>query len=159
MRRLSRVHGLGVATIRAAAQEALAGAALRELSIVLVDDRTMRALHRAHLGIDGPTDVLAFDLRDDPATPAVEGEVVVSVDTAARQARRFGTTAARELLRYVAHGVLHLVGHDDGDAVGRQQMRREENRVLARVAAVRSGGGSGKRRQAAAAGRTPRAQR
>lgn len=132
---------------------------MRELSIVLVDDRTMRALHRAHLGIDAPTDVLAFDLRDDPAAPAVEGEVVVSGETAARQAPRFGTTPARELLRYVAHGVLHLLGHDDRDAAGRRRMRRAENRVLARVEPARRGGVPGRRRRAAASGRTARAQR
>ncbi len=119
----------------------------------------MRALHRAHLGIDAPTDVLAFDLRDDPAAPAVEGEVVVSGETAARQAPRFGVTPARELLRYVAHGVLHLVGHDDHDAAGRRRMRRAENRVLARIRLARRGGGSSRRRRAKDAGRRPRAQR
>ena len=159
MRRLCGAHGLDPAVIRAVAREALGGSALCELSIVLVDDRTMRALHRAHMGIDGPTDVLAFDLRDDPAAPAVEGEIVISTETAARQAPRFGTTPARELLRYVAHGVLHLVGHDDGDAAGRQRMRRAENRVLARVAPGRPGGVPGRRRRAAPTGRTPRAQR
>jgi probable rRNA maturation factor len=78
-----------------------------------------------------PTDVLTFDLRDDPTECAIEGEIVISAETAARQALRFHATPAQELLRYVIHGTLHLSGYDDRRPGDRRRMRREENRVLA----------------------------
>jgi probable rRNA maturation factor len=98
------------------------------LSIALVDDRTMRRLHRVHSGLDSPTDVLSFPLRDAPG--GLLGEVVASADTAAREARRRGHAAADELLLYVVHGVLHLLGFDDHAPADRARMRAAERRAL-----------------------------
>lgn len=81
------------------------------LSLAVVDDPTMHELNRRHLDHDYPTDVLSFVLTDEP--PRLEGEVIVSSDTAITNAADYGWPAAEELLLYVIHGVLHLVGHRD----------------------------------------------
>jgi probable rRNA maturation factor len=102
--------------------------------VAVVDDRRIAALHERFMGDDRPTDVLTFDLRDDPEADVIEGEIVVSADTARREARRRGLSPDEELLRYVIHGVLHLCGLDDHTPAERRRMRREENRVLGRLA-------------------------
>jgi rRNA maturation RNase YbeY len=82
------------------------------------------------MGYAGPTDVLTFDLRHDPGDEAIDGEIVVSADTARREADRRGLAPVEELTRYVIHGVLHLLGMDDRTPRDRQRMRREETRIL-----------------------------
>ena len=114
--------------IRSLLEEALIERA--EVSVAVVDDPTIHQLNRQYLGHDDATDVLSFTLeRDDDH---LEGEVIVSADTACRQARRYGWPAEDELLLYVVHGTLHLVGHDDATAVEREEMRRRERACLAR---------------------------
>lgn len=99
-----------------------------ELSVVLVDDPTLTELHRVCLGDPRPTDVMSFDLGDEDAGPV--GEVIVSVDRARAVAKERGVPFARELALYLAHGTLHLCGHDDGDEGARAAMRVAERRVL-----------------------------
>lgn len=99
-----------------------------ELSFVLVDDAEMADLHLRFSGVEGATDVLAFELMDEPL---LMGEVVVSADTARREAARRGHPAYDETVLYAVHGVLHLLGHDDHDPVARRRMRRAERRMLA----------------------------
>ncbi len=108
---------------------ALAGAGNAQLSIVLVGDARMAELHEEYLNVSGTTDVLTFDLRDDPAEP-VEGEVVICVDEASRQAAVRGHELKMELLLYAVHGLLHLMGHDDHDAQGAAAMHRREDELL-----------------------------
>lgn len=117
---------------------ALAGFVLRAegrgevgLSVSVVDDEAMAALHERYSGIAGPTDVLAFPLEDEvPGPEALLGEVVVSADTAAREAEARGLPFARELLLYVAHGVLHLLGYDDHDEEERNRMHARQEELL-----------------------------
>ena len=101
-----------------------------ELSIVLVSDREMRALNRRWRGHDRPTDVLSFP--QDAGRGALLGDVVISVDTARRQAAEQRTTLGREAERLLIHGLLHLLGydHERSPADARRMQRRE--RVLAR---------------------------
>ena len=99
------------------------------LSIAIVDDPTIHGLNRQYLEHDYPTDVLSFLLERD--ADSLEGEVIVSLDTAARRAAEFGWSAADELLLYVIHGTLHLVGYDDQAEAARGEMRAAERRVLA----------------------------
>jgi probable rRNA maturation factor len=106
---------------------------IHSLSIVLVSDDEMGVLHAQYMGDPSPTDVLTFDLRDDADAEALDGEVVVSVDTAAREARLRKLPEAQEGLRYIVHGVLHLVGYDDHTPRGRRAMRRREDEVLAEL--------------------------
>jgi len=89
--------------------------AFSELSVVLTDDGEIHALNRDFRGKDKPTDVLAFALREgEGAEHAGEllGDVVVSVETARRQAARRGRPLDAELRMLLAHGLLHLVGWD-----------------------------------------------
>jgi probable rRNA maturation factor len=99
------------------------------VSIAVVDDPTIHKLNRQYLEHDSPTDVLSFLLESGPAD--VEGEVIVSADTAARRAAEFGWTGDDELLLYVIHGTLHLVGYDDKTDQERTKMRSAERRYLA----------------------------
>ena len=113
------------------------------LSVVLVDDRTMSGLHRRYLGLPGPTDVLSFDLGEG-AGGDLEGEIIVSVDTAAREARRRGHAAADEVLLYALHGLLHLLGYDDHTASDARRMHAREDELLTQlgVGPVYQAGGS-----------------
>ncbi len=130
VRRLTRADEVASTQIAKAVRAALGGAALKSINVVLLDDARISELHRDFMGEPGATDVITFDLRDAPEQRAIEGEIVISVETARRQARRYRAETGRELLRYVIHGVLHLLGYDDNVPAGRRRMRREENRVL-----------------------------
>lgn len=81
-----------------------------ELSIVVVTDAAIRRLNRRWRGKDRATDVLSFPVGGPPG--GLLGDVVVSLDTARRVAREEGRRAGEELDRYLAHGLLHLLGHD-----------------------------------------------
>ncbi|MGD9722157.1 MAG: rRNA maturation RNase YbeY [Pirellulales bacterium] len=108
-----------------------AGASDAQLSIALVDDPTIHALNRRFLAHDYPTDVLSFLLHRDGVV--LEGEVIASAETARRAAAGYGWTADDELLLYVVHGTLHLVGHDDASDEQREAMRAREREYLALV--------------------------
>jgi probable rRNA maturation factor len=112
--------------VRTAATRQLTRAgASGELSVFLVGDGRMRRLNRSFRGKDRPTDVLSF-----PQGGALVGDVVISVDTARRQAREGGWTLARELQQLVAHGILHCLGHDHDDERGARSMAAAERRLL-----------------------------
>ena len=87
-----------------------------ELSLALVDDRTIRELNRTYRGYDKATDVLAFALREGESLSPVDveplGDVIVSVPTARRQAKSAGRPVLAEVTMLVAHGILHLLGYD-----------------------------------------------
>lgn len=102
-----------------------------ELSVVLVDDRTLADLHGRCLGDPSPTDVMSFDLSDELDSDGPVGEVVVSVERARAVAAERGVAAERELALYLVHGVLHLCGFDDVDEAERERMRAAEAEVLA----------------------------
>lgn len=104
-------------------------------TITLVSDRTIRILNRTHRHTDRPTDVLAFP--DQSTFPHERldrlylGDVVISVETAARYARRFGISFDRELRNLIIHGLLHLCGYDH--ETDRGEMRRLEQRLRRRL--------------------------
>ncbi len=98
-----------------------------EVSVVLADDPTVRALNRAYRGQDRTTDVLAFP-QDGPGP--VLGDVVISVPQAARQARRAGHPLAREVALLATHGTLHLLGYEDDTEAGRRAMWEVQHRLL-----------------------------
>jgi probable rRNA maturation factor len=106
-----------------------------ELSLVLCDDRTMRALNRRHRGLDRPTDVLAFALGEGPAMPSpgarLLGDVVISLSTARRQAREQGRTPLAEATMLLAHGLLHLLGFDHRTASEERRMRARTDALVA----------------------------
>jgi len=95
----------------------------------VVDDAEMGRLHERYRGEAGTTDVLTFDLRDQPQEP-IEGDVVVCLDEARRQAARRGHATRLEVLLYALHGLLHLAGEDDHDPAGFERMHRREDELL-----------------------------
>jgi probable rRNA maturation factor len=116
--------------IRSAVEIILSDAAIKsgEISVAIIDDETMHQLNREHLQHDYPTDVLSFVL--DRTTSRIEGEVIVSSDTAIARAAEFQLRPEDELLLYVIHGTLHLVGYDDKDETKVPLMRKQETHYL-----------------------------
>lgn len=114
------------AVIQAIMQDA--GITNSQISVAIVDDPTIAKLHGEFLSDPEPTDVLSFLLERSPQV--LEGEVVVSADTAWACAPRFQCTAEDELLLYVIHGTLHLVGFDDTTPRQRAVMRTREQEYL-----------------------------
>jgi probable rRNA maturation factor len=117
------------AAVRAVLREA--GVRDARVSVAVVDDPAIHALNRRFLGHDYPTDVLSFPL--ERSDGRLEGEIVVSAETAVAQAARFGWPAAHELLLYVVHGALHLVGYEDATPRQRTAMRDGERAHLGRM--------------------------
>ncbi len=97
------------------------------LSIVLVNDATIAEFNSQYHHVEGPTDILSFDYEDG------NGELIISVEHAKSQAKRFRSTPSRELALYVVHGILHLHGHDDRTPRQRTKMRSAERSLMAIV--------------------------
>jgi len=110
-----------------------------ELGITLVSAPEMTRLNETFLQHAGSTDVITFD-HSEPGTRNLElgtnlhGELFICVDEAILQAKRFRTTWQSEVVRYLVHGGLHLLGHDDHRVVDRQKMKRQENQLLRQLA-------------------------
>ncbi len=116
------------------------------VSLTITTDEAIRDLNRRFRGVDATTDVLSFPLQEyerpeeprerfplPPSEPLSLGDIVVSYPRAVEQAEAYGHTLERELAFLVVHGAMHLLGYDHDDPAGEQQMRREEEAVLARL--------------------------
>jgi probable rRNA maturation factor len=101
-----------------------------ELSIVFCDDAFIHTLNRDYRGHDRPTDVLSFPQDPVPGGPNVLGDVVISVETARRQAVRQRHSLAREVEWLLCHGVLHLLGYEDETEEGLERMRHRQQETL-----------------------------
>ncbi|MBJ6765143.1 rRNA maturation RNase YbeY [Myxococcaceae bacterium JPH2] len=104
-----------------------------ELSLSLVGDRAIRRLNRTWRQKDKATDVLSFPAGDLPkGTPGPRplGDVVISLDTAKRQAKEYERTLESEMSRYLAHGLLHLLGHDHEKPRDAKRMAALEEQLL-----------------------------
>ncbi len=117
---------LAVRTVLAGEQRTAA-----TISVAIVDDPMMHTLNRKYLEHDYPTDVLSFALED--SDQGLDGEVIVSADTAEDTAQTLGWSRDEELLLYVVHGVLHLVGYDDHQDDQRIRMRKKERFYLGKL--------------------------
>lgn len=104
----------------------------RLVSLALVDDARIAELSGRFRGCREPTDVLSFpEGETDPETGRRHlGEIVVSAETAAREAAHRGVPVEQETLLYAVHGLLHLLGHEDESEAGRAAMIREQFAVL-----------------------------
>ena len=125
-----------VAKVRKAIRAALRRhrAAKARISVALVNDATMAQLNRKHLGHSGATDVLSFDLRDAADEKKnIDGEIVMSVDMAVKQARKRGHTVEAELALYAVHGTLHLLGYDDQQKADATRMHAMEKEILSSI--------------------------
>lgn len=111
-----------------------------EARVRIVGDAEMAPAHARHTGVAGTTDVLTFDLRDDPASGGtdLDVDIMVCVDEASRRAAEFGHTPERELLLYIVHGVLHCLGHDDHDDASFERMHAAEDQLLERIGVGRT---------------------
>lgn len=96
-------------------------AQLREISVLIVSDRKIASLHRQFMNESGPTDVITFQ----------HGEIFVGAESARRNARRFGNAFEQELRLYVVHGLLHLHGFDDRNALSARRMQVVQRKILA----------------------------
>lgn len=106
------------------------------LSLVLVDDAQIRRLHREFLDVDRTTDVLAFGRHRNGARQfkkTLLGDVVVSLETARRAAPEYGNRWDEELLLYICHGILHLMGYRDSTPRKKSEMDRRQLEVLGKV--------------------------
>ena len=119
--------------LRAAAVKILndLGCTSSELSISIVGDRTIRVLNRDYLQKDRPTNVISFSMQEGEygsIAPDLLGDVVISADTAAREAEDAGITVHERLVFLLLHGILHLTGYDherSGDAEARRMEVKE----------------------------------
>ena len=109
-----------------------------ELGIHLVGAKKMAQVNRQFLQHEGSTDVITFDHSSQNfqlPTPnfQIHGELFICVDDAVTQAKEFKTNWQTEVVRYLVHGVLHLLGYDDLQPDLRRKMKREENRLVRRL--------------------------
>jgi probable rRNA maturation factor len=107
-----------------------------EISIVYCSDDFIRQLNRDYRGFDRPTDVLSFaqeELEYPADAPEVLGDVVISLETSARQAAEGGRTLQQEVEWLLVHGILHLLGYDDETEEGLQDMIQRQQAVLEAV--------------------------
>ena len=102
---------------------------IAELDLAVVSGPQMASLNRRWLGRGGATDVISFDLSDDPAA-GPGGQIIVCADVAVREARRRGVGPQRELMLYVVHGLLHLIGYDDASPRAAARMHAREEEIL-----------------------------
>ena len=115
-----------------------------EISLLLVDDASIQELNRTYRGIDQPTDVLSFAMEDEMAGDEVPeffvlednnilGDIVISLETAQRQAEEYGHSLEREIGFLTVHGMLHLLGYDHCAESDTREMRSKEEKILFRL--------------------------
>jgi probable rRNA maturation factor len=100
-----------------------------QILVVLVSDRKISAIHEQFMGVAGPTDVITFQ----------HGEIVVSVETAAKQATEYDTDLLHELRLYITHGLLHLAGYNDHSEDDFREMAKLQGELVEKV--LRDSGG------------------
>ena len=101
------------------------------LSIVFVTDQRIKALNKKYLKREYTTDVLSFDLKDSRLkVNDIEGEIVISAAAAVRNAKLYQSAVEKEMVLYVVHGILHLMGFDDHSKTDTERMRQEERKTL-----------------------------
>ena len=105
-----------------------------ELSILVTDDEGIRALNKKYRGKDRPTDVLSFPIGEKVGDKLILGDVVISEETALRQARELGHSLKEEVARLVVHGIIHLLGYDHEKGGEEEKVFRNlEERVHAQL--------------------------
>jgi probable rRNA maturation factor len=107
-----------------------------ELSILFAGKQRIRTLNKRFRKIDRPTDVLAFSMgRRETISihPEILGDVVICPQIAQAAAKIYRTDTENEILLYLIHGILHLLGYNDVGTAGRQRMEKEQLRILKRI--------------------------
>ncbi len=112
----------------------------KEIGIVFVDDREIRDLNEKYLKRDRPTNVISFPMAQgefSEVNPCLLGDVVISVETAVKEAHELGLSLEEELAFLLIHGILHLTGYDHGQGDG-QGMAKVEEKLLNELRFTRS---------------------
>lgn len=138
-------RGFLESVLREALQQAEAGQPVA-VGLVVTTDQGIREMNLRHRGIDAPTDVLSFPLREydspekprrgfplPPGEPVPLGDIVISYERAVEQAREYGHSLERELAFLTVHGAMHLLGYDHEEPGDAEQMRRQEEAALQRL--------------------------
>ncbi len=133
-------------TIRQIAADALEEFGLpasAEISLVFCDNEAIQELNRDWRGINAATDVISFPMmdnlesREETGENLLLGDIIISLERAAWQAKEFEHNLQREVLFLFSHGLLHLLGFDHSNEEESAQMRRHEEKLLARAGALR----------------------
>jgi rRNA maturation RNase YbeY len=119
------LHGVGTHLL-----EDLRDCAEYELGVHVIGMAEMSELNETFLGHTGSTDVITFNHGEASADGKMHGEIFICMDDAVTQARQFRTTWESEVVRYLAHGILHLEGYDDTEPKSRRAMKKEENKLV-----------------------------
>ena len=102
-----------------------------DLNYVFCDDEYLLQMNRQYLGHDYYTDIITFDSRENALSKRLDGDIFISVDTVRANGKEYGEGFEREMMRVIAHGLLHLIGFDDHTAAQQKKMREAENSALA----------------------------
>lgn len=115
-----------------------------EVSLLFVDDDYIQGLNAQYRGIDRATDVLSFAFNEGEEPDIIGGpeesllgDIIISLDTAGRQANEYGHSLEREVAYLTVHGMLHLLGYDHEEAQDKQKMREREEYILALLGITR----------------------
>lgn len=100
-----------------------------DINFLLVSDKAIRIYNRRYLRHDTPTDVIAFEMKEE----GVLGDIVISTDTAKRQAREQRHSLEKEVTILAIHGILHLVGYRDKKKRDREKMWRKTDQLLKQI--------------------------
>ena len=107
-----------------------------EISVLFTDDKFIRTLNNRYRGMDKPTDVLSFSLQEGAVkSPEIEsdkplGDIIISAETAQRQADTLNHSIEKELTVLLIHGLLHLIGYDHEEDKDYKIMREKESKIL-----------------------------
>lgn len=105
-----------------------------ELSVLIVDDPQIATLNQQYLHRSGPTNVIAFPMHTDVfpnINPGILGDVVISIETAAREGERIGIGMEDRIIQLLVHGILHLIGYDHEKSEAQaEKMAQKENEIL-----------------------------
>ncbi len=120
-----------------------------EIDLLFVDNEAIRELNREYRDKDSATDVLSFPMyeADEPidtinaacheGQEILFGDIVISLERAQEQAAEYGHSLKREVMYLLVHGLLHLAGYDHIGEEDKKQMREKEERLLAKIGAIR----------------------
>ena len=103
---------------------------IKSLSISICSDEHLLSINKAYLNHDYYTDIITFDLKDGRIVKSIEGDIYISIDRVKDNAKTMGLKKEVELLRVIAHGLLHLMGFKDKNQKQRLKMREAENLSL-----------------------------
>lgn len=113
-----------------------------ELSILIVDDQQIAQLNHQYLNREGPTNVIAFSMRQGPFSdiaPNLLGDVVISIDTAQREAQSAGISMQDRFDQLLIHGTLHLLGYDHEHSAAEARKMEEKTKELLQLLETQKG--------------------